>query len=251
MKVIGKVMLTPKGDYNATTDYEVLDLVRYDHKSWIALNAVTGVVPTISGTDWQLYTEDGRGIASVVDNQSGKDHVITITFDDNSNPFVFTIKDGNDGADGDMYQSIYDSNGDGIVNKSDEVGNAITSVLEKFNEDASGNPTYNGQVIGGGGSVDIDNITITKNSSNELQVADAITQKLSNIGEQILGTISGSTITFTDTKISGNYLLDVYCSDTDRYIDTQTISGNTMTVVCDDTISSGAIAVCVAIKKGV
>ena len=73
---------------------------------------------------------------------------------------------------------------------------------------------------------------------------------------QILGTVSGNTITFTDSQrkyIGGSdtYLLDAYVSDTDRYIKSQSISGNTLTVVCDNVIASGSIAVCVAIKKGV
>ena len=87
-------------------------------------------------------------------------------------------------------------------------------------------------------------------------LSSAATTKLSKVGEQILGVISSDTITFTDstnTYIGGSdtYLLDAYVSDTDRYIKSQSISGNTLTVVCDDVIASGSIAVCVATKKGV
>ena len=117
--------------------------------------------------------------------------------------------------------------------------------------------------------VPIDNNTIIVDSSdNKVKVSNNITTKLSKLNSdgtidsdnvklnQILGTVSGDTITFTDstnTYIGGSdtYLLDAYVSDTDRYIKSQSISGNTLTVVCDDVIASGSIAVCVAIKKGV
>ena len=100
------------------------------------------------------------------------------------------------------------------------------------------------------------NASNLKKSDGTTVDADEITTKLSKVGEQILGAISGDTITFTDstnTYIGGSdtYLLDAYVSDTDRYIKSQSISGNTFTVVCDDVIASGSIAVCLAFKKGV
>ena len=103
-----------------------------------------------------------------------------------------------------------------------------------------------------------DGTNIVVNGDGKLDLGTDITTKLSKVGEQILGAISGDTITFTDstnTYIGGSgsdtYLLDAYVSDTDRYIKSQSISGNTFTVVCDDVIASGSIAVCTAIKKGV
>ena len=112
----------------------------------------------------------------------------------------------------------------------------------------------------GGGSGGDGYITSVSNDFNvinkKLSLSNDVTTKLSKVGEQILGAISGDTITFTDstnTYIGGSdtYLLDAYVSDTDRYIKSQSISGNTLTIVCDDVIASGSIAVCVAIKKGV
>ena len=112
----------------------------------------------------------------------------------------------------------------------------------------------------GGGSGGDGYITSVSNDFNvinkKLSLSNEVTTKLSKVGEQILGVISGDTITFTDstnTYIGGSdtYLLDAYVSDTDRYIKSQSISGNTFTVVCDDVIASGSIAVCIATKKGV
>lgn len=104
MKPLGKVMLTPKGDYNSGTTYDVLDLVRYDHKSWISLKQQTGVVPT-HGADWQLYTEDGNGIVNVsyvgVDptDPDGLTDIYEISFT-NTTPFQFKIRNGKDGSGG-------------------------------------------------------------------------------------------------------------------------------------------------------
>lgn len=179
-----------------------------------------------------------------------------------------------------MKKSVYDANGDGIVDNakhatnSDNVGNADTSLLEKLT-DSYGKLNYNGNALmleaaQFANQAKLGEFVVNQKSNNvkELALHSNITTKLSKINSdgtlnsdnvkfnQILGKISGDTIIFTDSQrkyIGGSdtYLLDAYVSDTDRYIKSQSISGNTLTVVCDDVIASGSIAVCVAIKKGV
>ena len=167
-----------------------------------------------------------------------------------------------------MKKSQYDADDDGIVDNAehatnaDNVGNADTSLLEKLS-DSYGKLNYNGNALmleaaQFANQAKLGEFVVNQKSNNvkELALHSNITTKLSKVGEQILGAISGDTITFTDstnTYIGGSdtYLLDAYVSDTDRYIKSQSISGNTLTVVCDDVIASGSIAVCVAIKKGV
>ena len=167
-----------------------------------------------------------------------------------------------------MKKSQYDADGDGIVDNAehatnaDNVGNADTSLLEKLS-DNSGTLNYNGNALmleaaQFANQAKLGEFVVNRigNNVKELALHSDITTKLSKVGEQILGTISGDTITFTDstnTYIGGSdtYLLDAYVSDTDRYIKSQSISGNTFTVVCDDVIASGSIAVCIATKKGV
>ena len=167
-----------------------------------------------------------------------------------------------------MKKSIYDADDDGVVDNAkhatnaDNVGNADTSLLEKLS-DSSGKLNYNGNALmleaaQLANQAKLGEFVVNQKSNNvkELALHSNITTKLSKVGEQISGAISGDTITFTDstnTYIGGSdtYLLDAYVSDTDRYIKSQSISGNTLTVVCDDVIASGSIAVCVAIKKGV
>ena len=241
-KPIGRILIIPKGNYDPATPYNSLDLVRYDFKSWLCkTDGIIGITPT-EGTDWTLMTEDGtdgtdgRGIVNIqrtgTDPSNPLKDIYTITYTDGTTS-TFTVTNGSGGgttADT-MLKSVYDKDDDGIVDKADASNTATNAT-------------------------DATNAKNLKKSDGTTIDADTITTKLSKVGEQILGAISGDTITFTDstnTYIGGSdtYLLDAYVSDTDRYIKSQSISGNTLTVVCDDVIASGSIAVCVAIKKGV
>ena len=108
----------------------------------------------------------------------------------------------------------------------------------------------------GGGSGGDGYITSVSNDFNvlnkKLSLSNDVTTKLSKVGEQILGTVSGNTATFTDTRIGGSdvYLTDIYCSDSARYIKSQSVSGNTLTVTFDDSVA-GTTCVLQLFKKGV
>ena len=107
-----------------------------------------------------------------------------------------------------------------------------------------------------GGSGGDGYITSVSNDFNvlnkKLSLSNDVTTKLLKVGEQILGTVSGSTATFTDAKIGGSdvYLTDIYCSDSARYIKSQSVSGNTLTVTFDDSVA-GTTCVLQLFKKGV
>ena len=107
-----------------------------------------------------------------------------------------------------------------------------------------------------GGSGGNDYITSVSNDFNvlnkKLSLSNDVTTKLSKVGEQILGTVSGDTATFTDARIGGSdvYLTDIYCSDSARYIKSQSVSGNTLTVTFDDSVA-GTTCVLQLFKKGV
>lgn len=208
------------------------------------------LVGNIKGQSGTPGADAPRPVGIVETSHVGLLHTYEIQFDDGT-AYPFTVSDGASGSGtGDMTKSVYDTDNDGIVDRSASVGNAITSVLENFDEDSSGNPTYKGNPIGG--AVSIDNDTIVKNAAGEIEVSSDITEKISQI---ITGTISGDTITFTDatnTYIGGtdDYLLEAFCSDLDRYYVSQSISGNVFTVVLDDAAAPGSIALCTA-RKGV
>lgn len=52
----GRVMMLPKGEYNAATTYSVLDMVSYQGGSYVAKGTTTGNVPT-DDTYWQIISE--------------------------------------------------------------------------------------------------------------------------------------------------------------------------------------------------
>lgn len=57
-KNLGKVTVTPQGQYNVSTEYERLDVVSYGGSSWMALQSVTGVTPS-AGQYWMQIAQKG------------------------------------------------------------------------------------------------------------------------------------------------------------------------------------------------
>ena len=175
-----------------------------------------------------------------------------------------------------MKKSTYDADDDGIVDNADHatnadnVGNADTLLLEKLS-DNSGKLNYNGydlmlEATQLANQAKLGEFVINRKSNNvkELALHSNITTKLSKINSdgtlnsddvkfnQIIVTGSGNTATFTDAKIgsSASYLSEVYCSDSERYIKSQSVSGNTLTVTFDDSVA-GTTCVLQLFKKGV
>ena len=48
----GRILIMPKGNYDASKTYEMLDLVYYNGASWLAKKTVTGIAPS-EGEYWQ------------------------------------------------------------------------------------------------------------------------------------------------------------------------------------------------------
>ena len=60
MTTAGRILIIPKGEWNAETDYEMLDLVRHNGAAWLAKKETVGVEPTEANTDnWFLMCKDG------------------------------------------------------------------------------------------------------------------------------------------------------------------------------------------------
>ena len=163
-----------------------------------------------------------------------------------------------------MKKSAYDADDDGVVDNAehatnaDNVGTANTSLLEKLS-DNSGKLNYNGNALmleaaQLANQAKLGEFVVNRIGSNvkELALHSNITTKLSKVGEQILGTVSGNTATFTDAKIGSSdvYLADIYCSDSERYTKSKSVSGNTLTVTFDDSVE-GTTCVLQLFKKGV
>ena len=64
----GRILIIPKGNYDASVTYEMLDLVSYNGVSWIAKKTVVGIAPSegeywhnmfnISGSEFNQMKED-------------------------------------------------------------------------------------------------------------------------------------------------------------------------------------------------
>lgn len=60
MESIGRIILLPKGTYNANTRYSHLDWVRHNGKAWVCKqDNVIGITPT-EGDTWTVLAEDGE-----------------------------------------------------------------------------------------------------------------------------------------------------------------------------------------------
>lgn len=54
----GRILIIPRGDFNANSTYEKLDLVKYNGTTWLAKKDTTGVVPSDANEEyWQKMFE--------------------------------------------------------------------------------------------------------------------------------------------------------------------------------------------------
>lgn len=74
-KILGKVVITPKGEFNEATTYQKLDVVTYQGSSYICLQTTKSNLPT-DDTYWQLVAKKGdkgeQGIQGVQGVQGEK-----------------------------------------------------------------------------------------------------------------------------------------------------------------------------------
>ena len=71
--ILGKVSVTPKGAYDAGTQYERLDAVSHGGGSWIALKTVQGVEPGTDPESWMQLAEKGKTGDTGPQGAPGKD----------------------------------------------------------------------------------------------------------------------------------------------------------------------------------
>ena len=68
MATAGRILIMPKGDYNAETEYEMLDLVKYNGTSWLAKKASTGIEPSNENAEyWQNIFEPEAFVETMVE----------------------------------------------------------------------------------------------------------------------------------------------------------------------------------------
>ena len=70
MTVAGRILIMPKGDFNSSTTYEMLDVVYYGGTSWIAKTTVSGVVPsTVNSEYWQKLFDIDAMTEAIIDEK--------------------------------------------------------------------------------------------------------------------------------------------------------------------------------------
>lgn len=70
MNDAGRIGFLIKGDYDASTTYNFLDIVFYNGNSYVAKkDGITGITPTEKGENWQLFATGGEGQKIDVDEE--------------------------------------------------------------------------------------------------------------------------------------------------------------------------------------
>lgn len=117
MAIAGRVAIVPKGDWEATVNYDKLDLVRYGEKWYLARKPSLNIEPT-EGEYWYLAMQNGEDGTDGKDGSDGADgisvksvvqtttstadggvNVITCTLSDGSKT-TFQVKNGSKGTTG-------------------------------------------------------------------------------------------------------------------------------------------------------
>ena len=65
---LGKVVVTPKGNYDATITYEPLDIVNNNGATYICLESCTGVTPGSNAAKWMLLANSETYSLSLTGN---------------------------------------------------------------------------------------------------------------------------------------------------------------------------------------
>ena len=70
MTTAGRILIMPKGDYDSTITYEMLDLVKHNGTSWLAKKESTGIEPTIENAEyWQNMFEAEAFVESIIEQK--------------------------------------------------------------------------------------------------------------------------------------------------------------------------------------
>lgn len=68
MTTAGRILIIPKGDYDSTKTYEMLDLVRHNGTSWLAKKESIGIEPTVENAEyWQNMFEPESFVESIIE----------------------------------------------------------------------------------------------------------------------------------------------------------------------------------------
>lgn len=96
----GRVLMIPKGEYNAATTYEMLDFVYYNGRSYVCKQTSTGNVPT-NTTYWQALTGDASAEIQALTNydaNTGVKNILPPNFNGSTTGSGITFTDNKNGT---------------------------------------------------------------------------------------------------------------------------------------------------------
>lgn len=255
--VLGKVSVTPKGEYSATEDYVVLDIVSSGGGSYMALKDVTGIEPTNDGVNWMQIAAPGvkgetgnQGVAAgfgeptaTVDDTTGTPSVdVTASGPDTAKVFAFSFtglkgetgEQGEQGVKGDpgtSVKSIQRTSGTGAPGTTDTY-----TMYDSDDEPIGTFDVYNG--ANGTGTGDFMASGIVPMTGN-LQMGG---NKIKNIGAPVDAT---DAVRQQDLQVVSDEIDDILDGTTPVHIPAATeskiggvIIGNGLSVTADGTIST-------------
>lgn len=207
--IAGRVLLIPRGNYDATRTYEMLDMVTYNGSSYICKQECTGVVPT--NTTYWMLNASGSAVAYI--NDIG-DVVITnptngqvLMYDSTTQKWVNgTITTTLAGLTDTQIASL--SNGQALLYDATSqkwVNGNISSTLAELTDTA----------ISSVANKDILQYNTTSGKWENKSLYKKLTATL---------TAGQTTLTFTDASITATSLCDLYC---DGGLDYESVTSTT------------------------
>ena len=167
MASAGRILIMPKGKYNAETEYEMLDLVEHNNRAWIAKKDCVGIEPSDTNKEYwhdmfdkglaYLPLTGGVVTGSIIANQSAGDalfakRTINDIVYEQSMGGVSTLNIGGENVADFTFrengvsraQLVYNENGVGFVNKATNPESAFVKMLFGEHNKINGNYVGNG-----------------------------------------------------------------------------------------------------------
>ena len=92
MASAGRILIMPKGNYDSSVTYEMLDLVKHNGTSWIAKKTSVGIEPSDANTEYWQDVFDSTYFTNEVSKISSRfDEKISFKWDEKNNRILVLI----------------------------------------------------------------------------------------------------------------------------------------------------------------
>lgn len=238
--IAGRVLLIPKGNYDSTATYTMLDMVVYNGSSYICKQECTGVVPT--NTTYWMLNASGSAVAFL--NDIG-DVVITnvsngqvLMYDSTTQKWVNgTISTTLSGLSDTQIASLsngqvlkYDSASSKWVNADNPLSNLSDANISSATNGQSliYNSTSQKWENGNEKLSNLSDANISSASNKNILQFNSTSGKWENkaLYKKLTATLTAgqTTLTFTDSSITATSLCDLYC---DGGLDYESVTSTT------------------------